>query len=137
MKELRRSMRGLRRAPTYLAARLVAGGAAAVWSLYVIVRTGSVLGWIVALALFAIGWFGARRFTKPAREAGSASWVDTVMPIVVALAAVLPLAFGLLVVDVRDAVPAALGAIASFLTGVLLSLASGPYRNEKVTLTLG
>ena len=126
----------LTKAPPYFASRVVAGAASSIWSGYVVVATGSAIGFVAAVALFTVGWLGARRFAKPAGDAKTPSWVDTAVPIVIALAATLPLVFGLLVIDTRDALPAALGAVAALLAGFLLSLATGPYRNEKVALSL-
>jgi len=117
----------------YAAIRLVGGILASVWCLYVFAREGSVPTVFLGFVTFTAGWFAAQRFGRPVGLSNRPPWLDTVLPIAIALFALLPAALFPLMGTVSIAVAAAI--VVLFFAGMSLSLGLGPYANVKVALS--
>ena len=116
----------------YAAIRLGGGILAALWCVYVFSQEGSVPTVFLGLVTFSAGWFVAQRFGRPVGLSNRAPWLDTVLPIAIALFALLPAALFPLMGTVSIAVAAAI--VVLFFAGMSLSLGLGPYANVKVAL---
>ena len=116
----------------YAAIRLGGGILAAVWCVYVFTREGSVATVFLGFVAFTAGWFAAQRFGRPVGLSNRPPWLDTVLPIAIALFALLPAALYPFLGSVSVAIAAAI--IVLFFAGMLLSLGLGPYANVKVAL---
>ena len=117
----------------YAAIRLVGGILAALWCLYVFAREGSVPTVFLGFVTFTAGWFAAQRFGRPVGLSNRPPWLDTVLPVAIALFALLPAALFPLMGTVSIAVAAAI--VVLFFAGMSLSLGLGPYANVKVALS--
>ncbi len=116
----------------YAAVRLGGGILAALWSVYVFAREGSVPTVFLGFVTFTAGWFVAQRFGRPIGLSNRPPWLDTVLPIAIAAFAILPGALYPLMGTVSIAVAAAI--VVLFFAGMSLSLGLGPFSNVKVAL---
>ncbi len=116
----------------YAAIRLGGGILAALWCVYVFSQEGSVPTVFLGFVAFTAGWFAAQRFGRPVGLSNRPPWLDTVLPIAIALFALLPAALFPLMGTVSIAVAAAI--VVLFFAGMSLSLGLGPYANVKVAL---
>ncbi|HEX9265928.1 MAG TPA: hypothetical protein VF965_00440 [Candidatus Limnocylindria bacterium] len=116
----------------YAAIRLGGGILAALWCVYVFSQEGSVPTVFLGFVAFTAGWFAAKRFGRPVGLSNRPPWLDTVLPIAIALFALLPAALFPLMGTVSIAVAAAI--VVLFFAGMSLSLGLGPYANVKVAL---
>ena len=116
----------------YAAIRLGGGILAALWCVYVFSQEGSVPTVFLGFVAFTAGWFAAQRFGRPVGLSNRPPWLDTVLPIAIALFALLPAALYPLMGTVSIAVAAAI--VVLFFAGMSLSLGLGPYANVKVAL---
>ena len=117
----------------YAAIRLGGGILAALWCVYVFSQEGSVATVFLGFVAFTAGWFAAQRFGRPVGLSNRPPWLDTVLPVAIALFALLPAALFPLMGTVSIAVAAAI--VVLFFAGMSLSLGLGPYANVKVALS--
>ena len=116
----------------YAAIRLVGGVVATLWCIFVFAREGSVPTAFLGLVAFTAGWFAAQRFGQPVGLSNRRPWLDTVLPIAIAVFAILPAALYPFLGTLSIAVAAAI--VVLFFAGMSLSLGLGPYANVKVAL---
>lgn len=116
----------------YRLIRLAAGVAALIVSVYVLISAGAIVPMVFGIACFAAGWYLAKRFGRPATESGATPWLDTLLPFGIALFAILPAIVGPLIGDIDIAVGIAI--VLPLFAGMALSLAFGPYADQKVAL---
>ncbi len=117
----------------YAAVRLGGGILAALWSVYVFAREGSVPTVFLGFVTFTAGWFVAQRFGRPIGLSNRPPWLDTVLPIAIAALAILPGALYPLMGTVSIAVAAAI--VVLFFAGMSLSLGLGPFSNVNALVT--
>ncbi len=117
----------------YAAVRLGGGILAALWSVYVFAREGSVPTVFLGFVTFTAGWFVAQRFGRPIGLSNRPPWLDTVLPIAIAAFAILPGALYPLMGTVSIAVAAAI--VVLFFAGMSLSLGLGPFSNVNALVT--
>ena len=116
----------------YAAIRLGGGVLATLWCIYVFSREGSVPTVFLGLVTFTAGWFAAQRFGRPVGLSNRPPWLDTVLPIAIAVFALLPAALYPFLGTVSIAVAAAI--VVLFFAGMSISLGVGPFANVKVGL---
>ena len=116
----------------YRLIRLTAAAAALLVSGYVLLAAGAIVPAALAVACFAAGWYLAKRFGRPATDSTATPWLDTMLPFGIALFAILPAIVGPFIGDINVAVGIAI--VLPLFAGMALSLALGPYADQKVAL---
>lgn len=115
----------------YRVIRFAAGAAAVLVSVFVLVSRAAVIPAALGLVCFAIGWYVAQRFGRPA-QGEATPWLDTLLPFGIGLFAILPAALGPFLGDVQLEVGMAV--VLPLFAGAALALAFGPYADQKVAL---
>jgi hypothetical protein len=115
----------------YRAIRLVAGAVTLVACVFVLVSHAAVVPTAFALALFAAGWYVARRYAHPAT--GATQWLDAVLPFGIALFVALPGVLGPFLGQMDATVGFA--TVLPLFAAMSLAIAFGPYADQKVALT--